>query len=599
MGDPTLGGAVSDTPDLVSTSLTLFLIFYISGTLLTSVLLSDDNNDVCNFDFPFNDHIWMKLQVLARQQHGEAKAGGTVAITCPKVMLLFFKIFNNSCGIAVHLFVTCLISQGSSRTAHTPSLASVPKPLVTPDPHSKVPTNVRQRYLNSIIDECLKITGGDDELAAHVRAEKEEAECSRKASSRMIYLNLAVNCIKRLRTEAAEEAKKSEERAKGIRGVKGNLGSQLAKQGETSHFSILAGKPGATGTWSIEKEKEIKPEDVDEPMLYKVLTKYILTEEQLMENGFPRPDPDREGMVLMKVEDRQKPDPDKLKIVAGSEDKRLCCRCGAIYRVDKAGLQEEKESCVYHWGRCFRARSSRERYNSTGIHSTWTCCQSKADEDGCSVATNHVTDTMDWANMKGFVTTIDKGEEVGKMFALDCEMCNTTVGNELTRVTVVDFTGATCYESLVMPENPIVDYNTRFSGITAEDMEGVEVGIREVQAHLLTMFSAKDMLLGHSLESDLRALKLVHSTVVDTSVVFPHKMGHPYKRALRMLAQEKLRRIIQDSVDGHDSKEDAVACLDLMKQKAVEEVRKLRILASQHTKRRDNYLTDPESEPLV
>ena len=541
----------------------------------------------------------MKLQVLARQQHGEAKAGGTVAITCPKVMLLFFKIFNNSCGIAVHLFVTCLISQGSSRTAHTPSLASVPKPLVTPDPHSKVPTNVRQRYLNSIIDECLKITGGDDELAAHVRAEKEEAECSRKASSRMIYLNLAVNCIKRLRTEAAEEAKKSEERAKGIRGVKGNLGSQLAKQGETSHFSILAGKPGATGTWSIEKEKEIKPEDVDEPMLYKVLTKYILTEEQLMENGFPRPDPDREGMVLMKVEDRQKPDPDKLKIVAGSEDKRLCCRCGAIYRVDKAGLQEEKESCVYHWGRCFRARSSRERYNSTGIHSTWTCCQSKADEDGCSVATNHVTDTMDWANMKGFVTTIDKGEEVGKMFALDCEMCNTTVGNELTRVTVVDFTGATCYESLVMPENPIVDYNTRFSGITAEDMEGVVVGIREVQAHLLTMFSAKDMLLGHSLESDLRALKLVHSTVVDTSVVFPHKMGHPYKRALRMLAQEKLRRIIQDSVDGHDSKEDAVACLDLMKQKAVEEVRKLRILASQHTKRRDNYLTDPESEPLV
>ena len=554
---------------------------------------------MCNFDFPFNDHIWMKLQVLARQQHGEAKAGGTVAITCPKVMLLFFKIFNNSCGIAVHLFVTCLISQGSSRTAHTPSLASVPKPLVTPDPHSKVPTNVRQRYLNSIIDECLKITGGEDELAAHVRAEKEEAECSRKASSRMIYLNLAVNCIKRLRTEAAEEAKKSEERAKGIRGVKGNLGSQLAKQGETSHFSILAGKPGATGTWSIEKEKEIKPEDVDEPMLYKVLTKYILTEEQLMENGFPRPDPDREGMVLMKVEDRQKPDPDKLKIVAGSEDKRLCCRCGAIYRVDKAGLQEEKESCVYHWGRCFRARSSRERYNSTGIHSTWTCCQSKADEDGCSVATNHVTDTMDWANMKGFVTTIDKGEEVGKMFALDCEMCNTTVGNELTRVTVVDFTGATCYESLVMPENPIVDYNTRFSGITAEDMEGVEVGIREVQAHLLTMFSAKDMLLGHSLESDLRALKLVHSTVVDTSVVFPHKMGHPYKRALRMLAQEKLRRIIQDSVDGHDSKEDAVACLDLMKQKAVEEVRKLRILASQHTKRRDNYLTDPESEPLV
>ena len=94
-------------------------------------------------------------------------------------------------------------------------------------------------------------------------------------------------------------------------------------------------------------------------------------------------------------------------------------------------------------------------------------------------------------------------------------------------------------------------------------------------------------------------MKLVHSTVIDTSVVFPHKMGPPYKRALRMLVQENLRRIIQDSVDGHDSKGGEVACLDLMKQKAVEEVKKLKILASKHTKRRDNYLTDPEVQPLV
>ena len=35
---------------------------------------------------------------------------------------------------------------------------------------------------------------------------------------------------------------------------------------------------------------------------------------------------------------------------------------------------------------------------------------------------------------------------------------------------------------------------------------------------------------GHSLESDLLQLKLIHNTVVDTSVVFPHKMGLPFKR---------------------------------------------------------------------
>ena len=39
---------------------------------------------------------------------------------------------------------------------------------------------------------------------------------------------------------------------------------------------------------------------------------------------------------------------------------------------------------------------------------------------------------------------------------------------------------------------------------------------------------------------------MLHQTVVDTSVVFPHKMGKPYKRALRMLAAEHLKRIIQN-----------------------------------------------------
>merc|ERR1712058_36336 len=134
-----------------------------------------------------------------------------------------------------------------------------------------------------------------------------------------------------------------------------------------------------------------------------------------------------------------------------------------------------------------------------------------------------------------------------------------------------------------------------FSGIKESDLIGVKTTLRDVQAQLLFKIDAKDILIGHSLESDLRAVKLLHGTVVDTSVVFPHKMGPPFKRALRMLAQEHIKRIIQESVDGHDSKEDALACLDLMKMKVVEDVRKLHGLAKQQNNRRGDWMTDPDN----
>lgn len=48
----------------------------------------------------------------------------------------------------------------------------------------------------------------------------------------------------------------------------------------------------------------------------------------------------------------------------------------------------------------------------------------------------------------------------------------------------------------------------RFSGVTAESLHGVTTTIHEVQAVLLSMIHRDTILVGHSLESDLKATKV-------------------------------------------------------------------------------------------
>lgn len=40
--------------------------------------------------------------------------------------------------------------------------------------------------------------------------------------------------------------------------------------------------------------------------------------------------------------------------------------------------------------------------------------------------------------------------------------------------------------------------------------------------------------------------QMIHDTVIDTSVVFPHSRGPPYKKALRTLCGDILQKIIQN-----------------------------------------------------
>ncbi|CAI8501057.1 unnamed protein product [Hanseniaspora opuntiae] len=169
-----------------------------------------------------------------------------------------------------------------------------------------------------------------------------------------------------------------------------------------------------------------------------------------------------------------------------------------------------------------------------------------------------------------WVDTIPRGPiaYVSHIYALDCEMCLTEKGHELTRVCLIGYNGTVVYDVLVKPKNPIIDYLTKYSGITKEMMSKAVCTLPMVQNMLLKIIDCRDIIIGHSLQSDFKALKLRHCRVIDTAVIYEHVKGPPFKPALRNLSSIYLGKEIQNNdAEGHDPCIDARTCLELVKLK--------------------------------
>jgi RNA exonuclease 1 len=147
--------------------------------------------------------------------------------------------------------------------------------------------------------------------------------------------------------------------------------------------------------------------------------------------------------------------------------------------------------------------------------------------------------------------------------ALDCEMIYTIGGFRIARVSVVDVSGEEVFDEFIKLDDgvkvvcvisllhfsskqfgchsrgglcPHRDLNTRFSGIHPEEYAARSVlPLESIRRALARFISADTILIGHALDNDLRALRLVHRRVVDTAALFPHSRGPPYRRALRDL----------------------------------------------------------------
>ncbi|XP_032098754.1 RNA exonuclease 5 isoform X3 [Cebus imitator] len=111
---------------------------------------------------------------------------------------------------------------------------------------------------------------------------------------------------------------------------------------------------------------------------------------------------------------------------------------------------------------------------------------------------------------ENFVLTKHNGSitDNSPLFGLDCEMCLTSKGRELTRISLVSEGGCCVMDKLVKPENKILDHLSSFSGITKNILNPVTTKLKDVQRQLKALLPPDAVLVGHSLDLDLRALKI-------------------------------------------------------------------------------------------
>lgn len=280
-----------------------------------------------------------------------------------------------------------------------------------------------------------------------------------------------------------------------------------------------------------------------------------------------------------------------------------CVRCQARFQVFPGRREEDGAlttggSCTYHPGR--QRRLSHQPGDSMEKASmVWRCCGGEIGSEGCQTHAHHVykvesPNTL--STILEFASTPENpSAPINRAVCLDCEMGYTTNGMEAIRVTATDWqTEKVILDGLVQPYGEILDCNTAFSGVRAEDLvtakpwtssgaEQVKSANQGPQAHsaglkkfpnlhaareaFFTLISPETFILGHALENDLNTMRIVHPCIIDTILLYPARSGLPFRQALKTLMANVLGRQIQQHVDGvgHDSAEDAIAAGQLIK----------------------------------
>jgi hypothetical protein len=144
---------------------------------------------------------------------------------------------------------------------------------------------------------------------------------------------------------------------------------------------------------------------------------------------------------------------------------------------------------------------------------------------------------------------------------------------ELVRLCAIDFlSGEILVDIYVVPEQEVVAWRTKFSGVTKALLEEMKRQGRTVDGwqaarEFLWQYVDEDTILtGHSLYHDLKVLGMIHTRVVDSEIVTREAVGESCNRSwgLKTLCQQFLGTKIQTGATGHDCLEDTFAAREIL-----------------------------------
>ncbi|KAB5525627.1 hypothetical protein GE09DRAFT_1065153 [Coniochaeta sp. 2T2.1] len=298
----------------------------------------------------------------------------------------------------------------------------------------------------------------------------------------------------------------------------------------------------------------------------------------------------------------------------GEEDSKgweVCDRCSTRFQVfpgrrEEDGALTSGGKCTYHSGRKYRPpRTAVDIKDGTRHPEKWLCCHGEVGTSaGCTQANTHVFKTTDPPRLSLVMPYMETPPNPSA---------------PADRGTTSWPEGKVILDVLVKPVGEILDFNSRYSGVFPEDFANAPLYVPEHEPSasspqdealkegevdetpvaskqlkipptsplqkvsspfiardlLFSLISPTTPLIGHAIENDLGAARIIHPTVIDTVLLFPHSRGPlPMRNGLKMLMRQHLNQDIQVETAeqrGHDSAEDARAAGELVRLKVMTE----------------------------